>query len=77
MTTQVIPAQTIKTCDCCQCTCDLSNSLQEGHMKITAHALDPNNQPCGSAAKEWDLCDSCLRELQYAVKNTIRVKGSG
>lgn len=67
MSTTTIPAQTIKTCDCCKAVMDAKTARQEGGLVLQAHALDMHNHPCADATRRLDLCDSCL----YAVGNAI------
>jgi len=67
MSTKTIPAQTIKTCDCCGVTIDRQNSRQEGKLTLNAHALDMQGSPCADATRKLDLCDSCLYDVAKAV----------
>ena len=61
MSTKTIPAQTIKTCDCCSVTMDGQNSRQEGKLTLNAHALDMHGHACADATRKFDLCDPCLQ----------------
>ncbi len=67
MSTKTIPAQTIKTCDCCGVTMDRKNSRQEGKLTLNAHALDMQGSPCADATRKLDLCDSCLYKVGKAI----------
>ena len=67
MSTKIIPAQTIKTCDCCGVTMDRNNSRQEGKLTLNAHALDMQGSPCADATRKLDLCDSCLYKVGKAI----------
>lgn len=67
MSAKTIPAQTVKTCDCCQVVMDGKTSRQEGHLTLEAHALDMQGTACADATRKLDLCDSCL----YAVGKSI------
>ena len=67
MSTKIIPAQTIKSCDCCGVTTDRSNSRQEGKLTLNAHALDMQGAPCADATRKLDLCDWCLYKVGKAI----------
>lgn len=71
MSTYTIPAQVIKTCDCCLKTMDKGNSRQEGHLILHAHALDLQGAPCADATRRLDLCDSCLYKVGAAIDAAI------
>ena len=77
MSTKTIPAQTIKTCDCCQVVIDGSNSRQEGHLTLKAHALDMQGSPCADATRELDLCDSCLYHVGKAIDAAMAAQQDG
>lgn len=55
MSTKTIPAQTIKTCDCCSVTMDGQNSRQEGKLTLNANALDMHGHACADATRKFDL----------------------
>ena len=63
MSTKTIPAQTIKTCDCCQVVIGAQNSRKEGCLTLKANALDMQGAPCADATRKLDLCDSCLYDV--------------
>lgn len=67
MSTKTIPAQTIKTCDCCDVVMDGRNSRQDGTLMLKAHALDMQGSPCADATRKLDLCDSCMWHVGKAV----------
>ena len=67
MSTTTIPAQTIKTCDCCGVTMTTQNSRQEGQLTLNAHALDMHGHACADATRKLDLCDSCLYKVGKAI----------
>lgn len=67
MSTKTIPAQTIKTCDCCSVVMSNGNSRQEGALVLKAHALDMQGAPCADATRKLDLCDSCLYHVGKAL----------
>ena len=67
MSTKIIPAQTIKTCDCCGVTMDRRNSRHEGKLTLNAYALDMQGSPCADATRKLDLCDSCLYKVEKAI----------
>jgi hypothetical protein len=76
MSTKTIPAQTIKTCDCCQVEMDRCNSHQDGALVLKAHALDTQGSPCADATRKLDLCDSCLYRVEKAIDATIAAQES-
>lgn len=67
MSTKTIPAQIIKTCDCCSVTMNGQNSRQEGRLTLNAHALDMHGHACADATRKLDLCDSCLYKVGKAI----------
>lgn len=71
MTTKIIPAQTIKTCDGCGVTIDSQNSRQEGKLTLNAHALDMHGHACADATRRLDLCDSCLYKVAQAIDSVL------
>lgn len=71
MSTKTIPAQTIKTCDCCGTTINRNNSRQEGGLTLKAHALDMQGAACADATRNLDLCDSCLYAVGKAIDAAI------
>jgi hypothetical protein len=71
MAVKTIPAQTIKTCDCCGTVMDGRTSRQEGGLTLTAHALDMQGAPCADATRKLDLCDSCLYAVTKAVDHAL------
>lgn len=72
MSTKTIPAQTIKTCDCCGVTMTAQNSRQEGKLTLNAHALDMHGHACADATRKLDLCDSCLYVVGKAIDAAIQ-----
>lgn len=75
MSTKTIPAQTIKTCDCCGIVVDRKNGRQEGGLVLKAHALDMQGSPCADATRKLDLCDRCLYDVTKAVDVVLTMKG--
>ena len=71
MSTKTIPAQTIKTCDCCGIVMNGNNSRQDGALVLKAHALDMQGSPCADATRKLDLCDSCLYDVGKAIDAAI------
>lgn len=71
MSTKTIPAQTIKTCDCCGVTIDPQNSRQEGKLTLNVHALDMHGHACADATRKLDLCDSCLYKVAKAIDSVL------
>lgn len=71
MSTKIIPAQTIKTCDSCGVVIDGRNARQEGALTIKAHALDMYGDPCADATRKLDLCDGCLFQVAKAIDAAI------
>jgi hypothetical protein len=71
MTTTVIPARHVKTCDCCGVECTAENSRDEGTLVITKPARDLDGHAIGSADIRMDLCDSCLFLMAAAVKQHV------
>jgi hypothetical protein len=71
VSTKIIPAQVIKTCDCCSKTMDSGNSRQDGRLILHAHALDMQGSPCADATRKLDLCDSCLYKVGSAIDAAI------
>lgn len=74
MSTKTIPAQTIKTCDCCGVVIDGRNSRQEGALVLKAHVLDMLGAPCADATRKLDLCDSCLYDVSKAVDTAMAAR---
>lgn len=74
MAVKTIPAQTIKTCDCCDVVMDGKNSRTEASMTLKAHALDMQGSPCADATRKLDLCDSCAYGVTKAVEESILAK---
>ena len=77
MSTKTIPAQTIKTCDCCSVTMNGQNSRQEGKLTLNAHALDMYGHACADATRKFDLCDSCLFDVAKAIDSAIAAHKQG
>lgn len=71
MSTKIIPAQTINTCDSCGVVIDGRNARQEGALTIKAHALDMYGNPCADATRKLDLCDGCLFQVEKAIDTAI------
>ena len=71
MSTKIIPAQTIKTCDSCGVVIDGRNARQDGALTIKAHALDMYGNPCSDATRKLDLCDGCLFQVAKAIDTAI------
>ena len=74
MSTKTIPAQTIKTCDCCSVMMDGQNSRQEGKLTLNAYALDMYGHACADATRKFDLCDSCLFDVAKAIDSAIAAR---
>ena len=77
MSTKTIPAQVIKTCDCCSVTMNGQNSRQEGKLTLNAHALDMYGHACADATRKLDLCDSCLFDVTKVIDSVIAVRKEG
>ena len=77
MSTKTIPAQTIKTCDCCSVTMDGQNSRQEGKLTLNAHDLDMHGHARADATRKFDLCDSCLFDVAKAIDSAIAARKQG
>lgn len=77
MSTKTIPAQTIKTCDCCGVTMDGQNSRQEGKMTLSANTLHMHDHACADATHKFDLCDSCLFDVSKAIDSAIAARKQG
>ena len=77
MSTKTIPAQTIKTCDCCGVVMNNGSSRQEGALVLKAHALDMQGSPCADATRKLDLCDSCLYAVGKSIDAAIAAKQGG
>ena len=72
MAIKTIPAQTIKTCDCCGVVMDRrTTARQEGALTLKAHALDMQGAAFADATRKFDLCDSCLYAVTKAVDHAI------
>ncbi len=71
MSTKNIPAQTIKTCDACQCAMDGRNSRENGGLHLKRDALDFQGSPCADASVRLDLCDSCLHKVATAINASV------
>ena len=74
MSTKTIPAQTIKTCDCCGVVMDGGNSRQEGALVLKAHALDMQGAQCADATRKLDLCDPCLYDVGTAIDAVLAAR---
>lgn len=77
MSTKTIPAQTIKTCDGCGVTMDAQNSRQEGKLTLNANVLDMYGHACAAATRKFDLCDSCLLDVEKAIDSAIAARKQG
>lgn len=71
MSTKTIPAQTIKTCDCCGVVMSRNNSRQEGALTLKANMLDMQGSACADASRKLDLCDACLYDVEKALDAAI------
>ncbi len=73
MSTKTIPAQTIKTCDCCNSVLSYStNHRQSGALHLKRDLLDMQGAPCASGAVSLDLCDDCLPIITEAVNTAAQ-----
>lgn len=71
MSTKTIPAQTIKTCDCCDTVMNGKTARQEGALILKAHALDMQGHACADATRKLDLCDRCLYKVGKAIDDCL------
>jgi hypothetical protein len=71
MAVKTIPAQTIKTCDCCDKVMDGRTARMDGGLTLKSHALDMQGSPCADATRKLDLCDSCVYVVTKAVDEAI------
>lgn len=76
MSTKTIPAQTIKTCDCCSVTMDGQNSRQEVKLTLNAHALDMHGHACADATRKFDLWQG-VGAVHESGNDTISAKIAG
>lgn len=71
MSTKSIPAQTIKTCDCCGVVMDSKTARQDGGLVLKADALDMHGIAVADASRRIDLCDTCLYVVGTAIDTAI------
>ena len=74
MSTKIIPAQTIKTCDCCGVVMGGGNSRREGALVLKAHALDMQGAQYADATRQLDLCDPCLYDVGTAIDAVLAAR---
>lgn len=74
MAVKTIPAQTIKTCDCCGVVIDRGNSRKDASITLRSHALDMQGSPCADATRNLDLCDACAYSVAKAIDDVISAK---
>lgn len=60
MTTRTIPAQTIKTCDCCGAEMTAVTAREDGQLVLKRNGLDMHGHAVADATMRWDLCDTCV-----------------
>lgn len=73
MTTKIIPAQTIKSCDECGTVMNKTTAIRDASLQLAKNTLDLNNQPVGRNTQSFDLCDTCFSKLI----TTIQALGGG
>lgn len=70
MSTTIIPAKTIVTCDCCAAECNQQNRREMGELNLRQHGLDMAGHAVADASIHLDLCDRCLGALRAVVNAT-------
>lgn len=68
MSVETIPAKTVIHCDICKENCTEHGRQQRGRLIIECAALDWQGQPVANGGYQRDLCDSCLGELNDALR---------
>lgn len=71
MAVRTIPAQTIKTCDCCGDEIEAHNGRKEAKLMLKQHALDMQGCAHADASRSMDLCDACAWKMENAVISVI------
>lgn len=75
MTTTVIPAKSVTTCDRCGIECNDTNRRRLGHLHLSMTRLDNLGDPAAGDGRHWDFCDDCLGFVSGALKTaTARPK---
>lgn len=74
MATKIIPAQTIKTCDCCGCEINSKTSRKDGKLTLKMDALDMHGHACADGSRVLDLCDSCLWDVEKGIDAVLASK---
>lgn len=72
MSTKTIPAQVIKTCDCCESVMDHRNARQDAKLTLKFDVLDMQGSACAQGGSTLDLCDSCLHSIREAINTSCR-----
>ena len=68
---QVIPATTVITCDICGSNKSFNCNAV---LNIKRHGLDWNNAPVGDASTSYDLCDTCVINIEVMLNKMKTVK---
>lgn len=80
MTTRTIPAQIIKTCDCCGAEMTPLTAREDGQLVLKRNALDLHGHAVADATQKWDLCDTCVhlaaRTIAPFITKTIVTDGA-
>ena len=71
MAVRTIPAQTIKTCDCCGDEVEAHNGRKEAKLMLKQHALDMKGFACADASRSMDLCDACAWKMENEVFSLV------
>lgn len=72
MSTKVIPAQSVTTCDACGVVCTGGNRRHGAALHLKRDGLDYSGTPVGDASFQADLCDMCLGRVENALKQVLR-----
>ena len=67
---KIIPKTTKIFCDKCKKQCGLETEYKkEAFLNLQQHALDMYGSPAANGARQWDLCDKCVRMVEDFIDN--------
>lgn len=72
MSTKVIPAQNVTTCDACGVVCTPATSRYGAALQLKRLGLDHQGSIVGDASFHADLCDKCLYVVEKALGTVLK-----
>ncbi len=70
MSTQIIPAKTILTCDMCKEV--IRQSKMKGKLTLKRDGLDWQGCAVGDCSTHLDLCDSCVMVMENVINELLK-----